>query len=174
MHQLAFPLALLAALSAGCSESIEPAATPDSTKSGTPAAPTPADPPAAAEFTVSGNDQMQFDVREIKVKAGQKVRITLKNVGSLPKIAMGHNLVVLRNNVTLAAFTPKVAAPKGTIENGYLPEEAKKDVLAHTKLLGPGESDAIEFTAPGLPGELVYLCTFPAHALIMNGKIVVQ
>jgi azurin len=133
--------------------------------------------PASADvatFTVEGNDQMQYNVKQLEVKPGQKVRVVFKNVGQLPKAAMGHNFVVLRKGVTLEQFTPKVAQPHGTIENDFLPEEARKDVLAHTKLLGPGEQDTTEFTAPGLPGELVYLCTFPAHATLMNGKVLIK
>jgi azurin len=36
-------------------------------------------------------------------------------------------------------------------------------VLAKTKLLGPGESDSVTFTAPGAPGAYDYICTFPEH-----------
>ena len=46
-------------------------------------------------------------------------------------------------------------------------------VIAHTKLLGPGESDVIEFDAPA-PGTYPFVCTFPGHAPLMNGQLVVQ
>ena len=137
----------------------------------------PADPAPAADvasFAVNGNDMMQFDVKQLEVKPGQRVRIVFKNVGSIAKVAMGHNLVVLRKGVSVAEFTPQVMGPKGTLENDYLPAEAKKDVLVATKLLGPGESETIEFTAPGLPGELAYVCTFPGHFALMTGKIIVR
>ena len=167
----AVALVLIATLAGCTSEAAKPAA------AGTPP---PTTPPAAAPdanvatFTVQGNDLMQYDVKQIDVKVGQRIRITLKNVGALHKAAMGHNLVILRKGVTLDQFVAKVMAPLGTPENEYLPEEAKKDVLVHTKQLGPGESDTIEFTAPGLPAELVYVCTFPGHFAIMNGKISVK
>ena len=43
---------------------------------------------------------MQFDVKNFEVTADNDVKITFKNVGKLPKIAMGHNLVLAqkRNN----------------------------------------------------------------------------
>ena len=44
----------------------------------------------------------------------------------------------------------------------YVPP-GSKEVLAHTKLLGPGESDTVTFTAPYVPGEYLYLCSFPGH-----------
>ena len=39
---------------------------------------------------------MQFDLKSFDVKAGEKVELTFKNIGKIPKIAMGHNLVILK------------------------------------------------------------------------------
>ena len=39
---------------------------------------------------------MQFSVKEFEVKAGEQVELEFKNEGTLPKIAMGHNLVILK------------------------------------------------------------------------------
>jgi azurin len=36
-------------------------------------------------------------------------------------------------------------------------------VLAHTKLLGPGESETVTFNAPFIPGEYPFFCSFPGH-----------
>ena len=44
----------------------------------------------------------------------------------------------------------------------YVPPGAK-EVLAHSKLLGPNETDTVTFTAPFVPGEYLYLCSFPGH-----------
>ena len=49
---------------------------------------------SGAEIVITGNDTMQFDLKAFEVKAGEKVSLTLKNTGKLPKIAMGHNLVL--------------------------------------------------------------------------------
>ena len=49
----------------------------------------------------------------------------------------------------------------------------KGSVLANTKVVGGGEKDTIEFTAPA-PGTYDYICTFPGHYAIMKGKLVVQ
>ena len=51
---------------------------------------------SGAEIVITGNDTMQFDLKAFEVKAGEKVSLTLKNTGKLPKIAMGHNLVLLK------------------------------------------------------------------------------
>jgi nucleotide-binding universal stress UspA family protein len=53
----------------------------------------PEAPPKTVEIT--GNDQMKFDVSAFEVKAGQNVSVTLKNVGTLPKDAMGHDFTLL-------------------------------------------------------------------------------
>lgn len=187
MHRLTLPIVLFAAVSASSCGGSEPAPAqkPGAQTSGTQTPPAGTGAPSnqeagqktdqnVAEFTVEADDKMTFNVKELEVQAGQKVRITLHNVGSIPKVAMGHNFVVLNRGVALATFAPKVMPPAGTIENDYLPQEARKDVLAHTKLLGPGEKDTIEFTAPGVPGELVFLCTFVGHVGTMNGKILVK
>src|SRR5262245_33914582 len=48
---------------------------------------------------IAGNDQMKFDVTAIEAKAGQKVTVTLKNAGTMPKVSMGHNFVLLAPDV---------------------------------------------------------------------------
>ena len=49
----------------------------------------------------------------------------------------------------------------------------KSDVIAHTKLLGPGESDEITFKVPDA-GVYDFICTFPGHFGTMRGKIVAE
>jgi len=55
-----------------------------------------------------------------------------------------------------------------------LPKSLLGDVLAHTKLLGPGESESISFTAPTIEGEYEYVCTFPGHFAMMRGSMEVK
>lgn len=115
---------------------------------------------------ITGNDRMQFSIREFEVRAGQPVRIELTNVGSLPKAAMGHNLVILNEGVELVDFAIAATAAAG---NDYIPTDRREDILAHTELLGPDETDVIEFTAPDEPGTRKFLCSFPAHFATMQG-----
>ncbi len=126
---------------------------------------------AAKTVVVEGNDQMKFSVNKIEAVAGSELTIVLKNVGKMPKAAMGHNLVVLHKDVDAQAFAQAAAASPTT---EYIPPAMKDQVLATTKLLGPGEEDSITFTVPDEPGEYVYLCSFPAHYIVgMKGVIVV-
>ena len=120
---------------------------------------------------ISATDQMKYDVTDITVKVGQPLTITLTNNGSLPKVAMAHDLVVLRPGTDPAAYV--TAASKAAAEN-YLPADESSKVLRATKLLGPGESDTITFT-PKAAGTYDYVCTFPAHYLAgMHGTITVE
>jgi hypothetical protein len=58
----------------------------------------------------------------------------------------------------------------------YIPWEGKKldkRVLAATRLTEPGQKQTLKLTAPKKEGEYEYVCTFPGHWMIMNGKLIV-
>lgn len=121
------------------------------------------------EITITGDDQMKFNMAEMKVKAGQTVRLTLKHSGKMDKNVMGHNWVLLTNGANVAEFGALASAAKAT---DFIPEGSDK-VIAHTKLLGGGESDTIEFVAPAA-GTYDFICSFPGHYALMKGKFIVE
>lgn len=125
-----------------------------------------------AKVEITGNDQMQFSTKAFEVTEGQKVVLSFKHIGQLPAIAMGHNLVILQPGTAVPTFSAKCAPAKDT---GYIPQDAesKKEMVAHTKMLGGGESDEITFTAPAA-GEYPFICTFPGHFAIMQGVMTVK
>jgi len=138
----------------------------------TPAAATPRDTAAAGTVELTANDTMKYSQTEIHAKAGQSVSVTFKNVGTLPKTAMGHNFVLLKSDDLAAAFIQD-SLQAGATE--YIPENHKSDIIAHTKLLGPGESETVTFTAPSKAGSYPYFCTFPGHyAVGMKGELIVE
>jgi azurin len=121
---------------------------------------------------MTGNDRMKFNIESFTVSAGGSVKLIFKNVGKMPKAAMGHNVVILLADADPDAF---VAASASARENDYIPPGFDDQILVATKILGPGESDTIEFTAPSEAGEYVYLCSFPAHMFAgMRGVMVVE
>lgn len=120
------------------------------------------------EFTLEGNDQMKFDKVLFKVKAGETVKLHFKNVGEMPKESMGHNVVVLKPTTDLAQFGGE--AIKAT-QSEYIPMTFRSSIIAHTKLLGPGEEETIEFTLDE-KGIYPFVCSFPGHYGVMQGKIV--
>tara|TARA_R110002073_G_scaffold40547_1_gene114825 strand:+ start:32632 stop:33144 length:513 start_codon:yes stop_codon:yes gene_type:complete len=126
--------------------------------------------PISNEIVVEANDNMQYNVKTITVNGGQKVKITLKHVGVMSKDAMGHNLVIINNDVKLNDFAQKANTSADT---EYIPAEYTANIIAHTKMIGGGEETTIEFDAPA-PGTYNFLCSFPAHFAIMKGKFIVK
>ncbi|WP_293300872.1 azurin [Pedobacter sp. UBA4863] len=126
----------------------------------------------ANEMVISLNagDDMKFDLSEIKVKEGQTVKLTLTHTGKMAKTAMGHNFVLLAAGVSLTDFASKAMGAQST---DYIPAGSEKDIIVHTKLLGGGESDTIEFTAPA-KGSYEFLCSFPGHSALMKGTFIVE
>ena len=128
---------------------------------------------ADVKLVITGNDAMQFDKKALEVTEGQVVELTFKNIGALPKEAMGHNVVILKAGTDLTQFALAASKPDNR-PNDFLPQDDNKaKILAHTKLLGPGEDDTITFTAPAA-GKYEYLCTFPGHFAIMRGVLTVK
>jgi azurin len=120
---------------------------------------------------IHATDLMKFDVPTIDAAAGQKVTVTLTNSGTLPKAAMAHNFVLLKAGTDVAAFA---SAAMTHAENAYIPPDMADKVIVATKMLGPGESDTVTFTAPAA-GTYDFICTFPGHALSgMRGTLTVK
>lgn len=122
------------------------------------------------EVEISGNDQMRYDKERIEVPAGSTVKLTLKHIGQLPKEAMGHNFVLLVQGTNMEDFAMKAITASG---NDYIPASEEGKIIAHTKMLGGGESATIEFEAPAA-GEYDFMCSFPGHWGFMKGKFVVK
>lgn len=167
----------LASCGGGDTDTTDTTTTTETTTDETPADEAPgADIPGINDVQVSntieltGNDNMKYDKTLFKVKAGQEVTLKFTNVGSLPKDAMGHNVVVLQQGTDVEKLAMDALKAK---ENDYIPSGHEGDIIAHTKLLGPGESDTITFTIDE-PGVYEFICTFPGHHGTMNGKIVVE
>jgi len=115
---------------------------------------------------------MKFNLERFAVKAGSTVKIHLKNVGSMPKMSMGHNVVVLKQGTDEKAFVEAaIQAPA----NDYIPPTQTDAVIAHTKMLGGGEEDSIVFKVPSKKGNYTFLCSFPGHFQVgMKGTMIVN
>ncbi|MGZ0015298.1 azurin [Yeosuana sp. AK3] len=122
-----------------------------------------------ANIVLTANDMMQFNLKEIKVKAGQKVRLTLRHIGKLDVNVMGHNFVLLKPEVDLIAFATSASTQK---DNKYIPK-GTEDVIAYTDIIGGGQVTTIEFDAPEV-GTYEFLCSFPAHYAMMRGLFIVE
>ena len=149
------------------------ASTPAAASTAAASAPTAAQPAGEARLIeITGNDTMKFSVTRIEAKPGERLQIKLTNVGTLPKEAMGHNLVILKKGANPQTYSNTALTAKA---NDYEPPALADQVVAATKLLGPKQSDTITFTVPEETGEYPYLCSFPAHFVAgMKGVMVVR
>jgi len=120
---------------------------------------------------LTGNDTLQYNIKEITATPGEKLNIELTNVGSMPKLTMAHNFLLLQAmpdaDVNALAMTAASKPPE------YLPDDQSK-IIARTKMLGPGEKDMISITAPAGAGSYPFLCTFPGHFTLMRGNLIVK
>lgn len=162
LRLLVVSLAAAAALAAGCAKNQAGAPASDAAKTGG---------RAVRVLELSGNDAMKYDVTRLEVSSGELVRVVLRNVGVAPKASMAHNFVLLKAGANVEAFIA-AAAPLAAQE--YFPQAMADQVIAHTRLAGPKERAEVTFTAP-VPGEYVYVCTFPGHFVAgMRGVLVVK
>jgi azurin len=113
---------------------------------------------------INVDNSMKYSVTEITAQPDEVLKITLHNVGTLPKAAMGHNFVLLDSAANIKDFANAAALSPGT---GYIPPQYLSWILARIKLLGGGESDSVVFAAPHVAGTYHYLCTYPGH--LQNG-----
>ena len=117
---------------------------------------------------IGGNDQMQFDKKEIAVAADcTEVEVTLKHTGKLPAQAMGHNWVLAKTADAQGVANDGMGA-------GFANDHIKKGdtrVIAHTKIIGGGQTTTVKFPTSVLKkGEAyTFVCTFPGHAALMKG-----
>ena len=132
------------------------------------------DKPASAGrlVEITGGDDMKYNVTSIPAKPGETLRIRLVSKGTLPKIAMAHNVVVLKAGAKQIDFVNAASQARAT---DFIPPDMKDQVLAATGLAGPGETVEVVFKVPAAAGSYPYVCTFPGHfAAGMRGTIVVK
>ena len=120
--------------------------------------------------TIESNDQMQFNTKELKVPVGEPIVLTLKHTGKMAKTAMGHNFVLLQPGTDVKAFAEQAAMAAAT---EYIPASEEGSIIAHTKVIGGGESDTIEFTITEA-GTYEFLCSFPGHYAMMRGTLIAE
>jgi azurin len=125
-----------------------------------------ADDPCKVE--ISGNDMMQYDKQTLAVPGTCKeITVTLHHSGKLGKDVMGHDWVLVATPDLSAVANAGISAG---IANNYIAPNDKR-VLAHTNVIGGGETTSVTFPASALKagGSYSYLCTFPGHSALMKG-----
>jgi azurin len=134
----------------------------------------PAAARAAAMRTVDivGTDDMKYNVTTIPARRGEQLRLRLTVTGVIPKVAMAHNVVVLKAGTDIQKLLTAGASHRAT---DFIPPDMQSAVIAKTAFAGPGETVEIVFTAPSRPGNYPYVCTFAGHYQAgMKGMMVVK
>ncbi len=129
-------------------------------------------PAFAAECAVEVNstDQMTFETKSIDVsKSCKTFTVTLKHTGTMPKQVMGHNWVLSKTADAQAIATDGIAAG---VDNDYI-KASDERVIAHTKLIGGGETATVSFDVAKLEAGTPYefFCSFPGHIGLMKGEL---
>lgn len=165
-----FILSCAALVFAGCGPSGDKASSGGGSSGSAAPAADPGEVSQTIELTAS--DQMKFNLERFMVEAGSTVKIHFKNVGTMPKMSMGHNVVVLKQGVDEKAFAEAaIQAPA----NDYIPPAKTDEVIAHTKMLGGGEEDSVIFKVPSKKGNYTFICSFPGHFQVgMKGTMIVN
>lgn len=129
---------------------------------------------AAANCTIKlkGDDRMQFDLKTVTVSAAcASIDVELAHTGKLPVNVMGHNIVV---SLTSDVSAVSSAGMKAGAAAGYVPK-ADARVIVATSMIGGGATTKARLPGNKLKagGDYSFFCSFPGHAGIMKGKLVV-
>ena len=111
-------------------------------------------------------DSMVFDRTELTARTGTMVRVVFRNNSRL--VDMPHNWVLTQAGAEDAVAMAGAAAGP---QSDYL-RPNDPNVIAFTKLSGPGASSSVTFVAPP-PGNYPYFCAFPGHHTVMKGTLLV-
>ncbi|MEZ5498698.1 MAG: azurin [Steroidobacteraceae bacterium] len=183
-YRLILPFVILLA-GCGAKPGSEPAAAapPAAAAASEQAAPAPAAAEASAaaatqaepscDLAISGNDLMQYDKKEL-VASGDcaEITVTLTHSGKLPKNVMGHNWVL---TASADAQAVNNAGMTVGLEGDHVPANDAR-VIAHTAIVGGGESSTVKFPGSAVQkgGDYTFFCTFPGHFAVMRGTFVVK
>ncbi|MFH6599129.1 azurin [Ectopseudomonas khazarica] len=125
---------------------------------------------AECSVDVESTDQMTYNTQAISIsKSCKTFTVNLKHTGSLPKTAMGHNLVLSKT-----ADMPGIATDGiGAGPDAAYVKAGDKRVIAHTGLIGGGESTSVTFDVSKLAAgeDYSFFCSFPGHYALMKGSV---
>lgn len=111
-------------------------------------------------------ERMLYDVKELTVKPGKKVKLTFANPDFMP-----HNILLVKPGTDNDIGLKAMALGAGGFSVNYVPESS--DILWASKLVDHRQEEVIEFTAPTEEGAYPYICSFPGHHLLMRGTMYV-
>jgi putative heme-binding domain-containing protein len=118
-------------------------------------------------------ERMLFTMTEFTATPGQAIKLVFTNPD-----ATDHNLVFVKpgtlSEVGMAA-NDMAKDPKNA-DSDFIPADKQSLILHASPMIGPTRKSKIHvfrFEAPSEPGVYPYVCTFPGHWIIMNGRMIV-
>lgn len=113
--------------------------------------------------------QMRYDRDRLLARPGEKLRVVLRNLDDMP-----HNLVFCRRGDDKGLEVAQAAWRLGGegFARHWIPDHPR--VLLASRMLQPRESQVLWLRVPSTEGTYPYVCTFPGHAVTMNGELLVS
>lgn len=125
---------------------------------------------ATCNADIAGNDAMKFDKTNIDVpQSCKQFTVKLTHPGKLARNVMGHNWVLSKAADVQGIAADGIAA--GLDKDYIKPGDTR--VIAHTKVVGGGESDSVTFDPAKLKAgeKYAFFCSFPGHSALMKGTV---
>ncbi|RMF42792.1 MAG: hypothetical protein D6753_06665 [Planctomycetota bacterium] len=118
-------------------------------------------------------ERMKYTQEQFIARPGQPVKLVFSNGD-----ATDHNLVIVRpgamEEVGMAANA--MARDPKNANSDFIPPDKQHLILQAAPMIGPTRKSLVHvlrFEAPREPGVYPYVCTFPGHWVIMNGRMIV-
>lgn len=112
---------------------------------------------------------LKFEQTELQAQAGEPIALHFENPDDMP-----HNWVLTVPDAAdaVARAADMMVAQTDGFSRNYVPEMS--EILCHSRVMMPRTRTTLYFNAPVKPGRYPYLCTFPGHAQMMRGVLVVE
>ena len=116
-------------------------------------------------------EQMRYDTPRLVVEAGKPFEVIIENMDFMP-----HNLVFVEPGTRMSVSNAVALMKPDKLDRqgrAYMPDPRQFKVIDGTKLIEPGQKAVLKINAPKKEGDYEYVCTFPEHAMMMYGTLVV-
>ena len=107
---------------------------------------------------------MKYDVTEVRAVPNEVIRFTLENQDTLQ-----HNLLVPGKMSEVGVAGDAMGETVAGKARQFVPD--LPSVIAAMGLVDPGKTGTLHWAVPSKPGTYPYVCTYPGHWRMMNGKV---
>jgi azurin len=109
-------------------------------------------------------DELAYDVVEIRARAGSEITIDFVNhSGGMP-----HNSVFVKSE---SDINPVGLAALEASKTDYVPQNEIDRIFGYSAMAGPGETVSVTIRVPEEAGAYPYICTYPGHFTVMQGRL---